>query len=136
MFELCSAGYVLEPDLKSDVASLRKKRLRVKNLIFGWRLIHNNLPCRMEFVNHGVIVGMHNRIYLLCFVGEEDLDHFFMSYVDNTLYWNPFSNRHGVELDMETALVLLCFRELKRKLKLKLIGLLLTFIGCLTYIWK
>lgn len=70
-----------EANLNKEVAVLLKRKAPSKILIFGWRIIDKSLTCLMELSKRGVIDGRHNTCYLLCFDGEDDLEHLFLSYL-------------------------------------------------------
>lgn len=59
---------------------LWKSKVPIKILIFGWILILNKLHTRMELAKRGIIYGSHNVVCPLCFMEEEDLEHFFCSF--------------------------------------------------------
>lgn len=56
---------------------LWKSKVPSKVLIFGWRLIFNNLPTRMELVKREIIVGAHYVFCPLGFLEEEGMEHLF-----------------------------------------------------------
>lgn len=119
MSELCNEGLGLEETLKRELVVLWKTKAQSKMLSFCWRIIHNSLPCRVELNKREVIIGRHNTCCPICFDGDEDLDHLFLSCSSTSLFWKKLSFWLGMNLDSHVRSLLLHFYKLKQSLKLK-----------------
>lgn len=87
----------LDPNIVKSLDQLWKTKIPSKNLIFGWRLILNKLPTRMELAKRGIIGGAHNMVCHLWFLKDEDVEHLFCSCSISNFLWNSSCLWIGVD---------------------------------------
>lgn len=59
-----------------------------KILIFGWRLVLNRLPTRLNLERQGVLSGINNLLCLFCGGESKDSDHLFGGCPVSRIWWN------------------------------------------------
>lgn len=69
----------VDPSLHQALDRLWLSKVLSKVFIFGWHLLLNRLPPRLELAKRGIIDGPHNVVFPLCFLEEEDVEHLFGS---------------------------------------------------------
>ncbi|XP_058775361.1 uncharacterized protein LOC131649626 [Vicia villosa] len=87
-FSLCVVpSFSLEPSLRLVFSSLWKTKVPSRILIFGWRLIWNRLPTKVDLAKRGILANPNDIRCPFCPNFEEDLNHLFFECSFNNLWW-------------------------------------------------
>lgn len=78
--------------------SLWRQKVPSKIALFCWRLILNRLPTIINLARRGILVCVHDLVFPLCFLFDEDLEHLFGGCVVSNLWWNIFCRWLHVDL--------------------------------------
>ncbi|XP_058755974.1 uncharacterized protein LOC131629195 [Vicia villosa] len=90
-FSLCVVpDFSLESSFRVAFSSLWKTKVPSRILIFGWRLIWNRLPTKVELAKRGILVNPSEIRCPFCLNFEEDLNHLFFECSFTNRWWSNF----------------------------------------------
>ncbi|XP_058742708.1 uncharacterized protein LOC131615254 [Vicia villosa] len=90
-FSLCVVpDFSLESSFRVAFSSIWKTKVPSRILIFGWRLISNRLPTKVELAKRGILVNPSELRCPFCLNFEEDLNHLFFECSFTNRWWRNF----------------------------------------------
>ncbi|XP_058768043.1 uncharacterized protein LOC131641756 [Vicia villosa] len=89
-------GASLSADLVNALARLWKTKIPSKFLIFGWKLLLDKLPIKVNLVKRNILLASTEILCPFCGLEEEDLDHLFASCPTTSLWWTKMCDWIGL----------------------------------------
>ncbi|XP_058756595.1 uncharacterized protein LOC131629813 [Vicia villosa] len=93
-YQMIVEGKVREPimdeNLVKALMGLWKTKIPSKVLIFGWRLLLNRIPTKMNLARRNILVDPTLLLCPLCGLDEENADHLFASCTVSLRWWTIF----------------------------------------------
>lgn len=77
----------LDENVSGALKRLWITKAQSKFFIFGWRLVLNRLPTRVNLVRCVILFGLHNLVCPLCCGKSENSDHLFRGYLVLEIWW-------------------------------------------------
>ncbi|XP_058781341.1 uncharacterized protein LOC131655500 [Vicia villosa] len=100
------SGLNLDDNLLLALNGLWKSKTPSKVLIFGWRLLLNRIPTKVNLALRKILVDPLLVCCPLCGLEEEDVEHLFVRCSVTSLWWTKFCDW----LDIDGALFRVAFR--------------------------